>query len=81
MKVLHATKVQGIGGAEQHLLALLPALRERGVDARFLSLDAEGDAERFHRALDERSIPWQSIRCGHDVSPRLAGSFAARAAS
>ncbi|MDX6414914.1 MAG: hypothetical protein QOH23_2324, partial [Gaiellaceae bacterium] len=32
MKVLHMTKVQGIGGAEQHLLTLLPALRARGVD-------------------------------------------------
>lgn len=71
MKVLHTTKVQGIGGAEQHLLALLPALRERGIDARFLSLDAGGDAARFHRALDERDIPWESVRCGHDASPKL----------
>ncbi len=75
MKVLHATKVQGIGGAEQHLLALLPALRERGVDARFLSLDAGGDAERFHRALDERAVPWHRVPCGRDVSARLAASL------
>jgi glycosyltransferase involved in cell wall biosynthesis len=74
MKVLHMTKVQGIGGAEQHLLALLPALRERGVDARFLSLDAGEDAERFHRALDERDIPWRGVRAGLDVSPRLAAN-------
>jgi glycosyltransferase involved in cell wall biosynthesis len=74
MKVLHVTKVQGIGGAEQHLLALLPALRERGVDARFLSLDAGGDAERFHRALDDRNVPWRRIQSGLDVSPRLAAS-------
>ena len=74
MKVVHLTKVQGIGGAEQHLLQLLPALRERGVDARFLSLDAGEDADRFHRALDERSIPWQCVPCGFDVSPRLAAA-------
>jgi glycosyltransferase involved in cell wall biosynthesis len=72
VKVLHATKVRGIGGAEQHLLALLPALRERGVDARFLSLDAGDDAERFHGALDDRDIPWRRVRCGLDASPRLA---------
>jgi glycosyltransferase involved in cell wall biosynthesis len=72
MKVLHATKVRGIGGAEQHLLALLPALRQRGVDARFLSLDAGGDAERFHRALEARDIPYTRVPCGTDVSPRLA---------
>jgi glycosyltransferase involved in cell wall biosynthesis len=72
VKVLHATKVQGIGGAEQHLLALLPALRERGIDARFLSLDAGADAERFHRALDDRDVPWRRVHSGLDVSPRLA---------
>jgi glycosyltransferase involved in cell wall biosynthesis len=66
-------KVQGVGGCEQHLLTLLPALRERGVDARFLSLDAGGDAARFHRALDERRIPWQRVPCRFDVSPLLAG--------
>ncbi|MBA3842317.1 MAG: glycosyltransferase [Actinobacteria bacterium] len=75
MKVLHATKVQGIGGAEQHLLVLLPALRERGIDARFLSLDAGGDAERFHRALDARNIPWRRLTCGHDASPLLTAAI------
>ena len=74
MKVVHLIKVQGIGGAEQHLLALLPAQRDRGVDARVLSLDAGVDAERFHRALDDRSVPWRSVRCRSDVSPRLAAS-------
>jgi glycosyltransferase involved in cell wall biosynthesis len=70
--VLHATKVQGIGGAEQHLLALLPALRERGVDARFLSLDGGLDAERFHRALEDRDVPFRRVPIGPDLSPRLA---------
>jgi glycosyltransferase involved in cell wall biosynthesis len=72
VKVLHATKVQGIGGAEQHLLALLPALREAGIDARFLSLDAGLDAERFHVALAERDVPFTRVHCGFDASPRLA---------
>lgn len=72
MKVLHTTKVRGIGGTEQHLLALLPALRARGVDAQFLSLDAGDDSERFHRALRERDVPFTTVRCGSDVSPALA---------
>lgn len=71
MKVLHLIKVKGIGGAEQHLLALLPSLRQRGVDAQVLSLDAGADAARFHRALDERGVPWQRVATGFDVSPRL----------
>src|SRR4051794_39494627 len=76
MKVLHMTKVMGIGGAEQHLLTLLPALRDRGVDARFLSLDAGADAERFHRALDERGVPYRRVECGRDLSLRLARDVA-----
>ena len=75
MRVLHATKVQGIGGAEQHLLALLPALRERSIDARFLSLDAGDGRRRFHRALDElETSPGGGFACGLDVSPRLAST-------
>ena len=42
MKVLHVHKITGVSGSERHLLALLPALRERGVDARFLGLDVPG---------------------------------------
>ncbi|MFN8530829.1 MAG: glycosyltransferase family 4 protein [Anaerolineae bacterium] len=35
-------KVTGIAGAEQHLLTLLPGLRQRGVDARLLALVEPG---------------------------------------
>ena len=73
MKVLHLHKLTGVSGSEGHLLALLPALRERGVDARFLGLDVPGtDAPRFYEALDELGIPHRSVRCGLDASPRLA---------
>jgi glycosyltransferase involved in cell wall biosynthesis len=76
VKVLHAIKVQGIGGAERHLLALLPALRERGVDARLLSLDAGADSARFHDALDAAGVPWRRVPCGLDASPLLAARVA-----
>lgn len=73
MRVLHVHKLTGVSGSEGHLLALLPALRERGVDARFLGLDVPGtDAPRFHEALDGLGVPHTSVRCGPDVSPRLA---------
>ena len=42
MKVLHIHKITGISGSERHLLTLLPALRARGIDARFLGLDVAG---------------------------------------
>ena len=58
MRVVHLLKVTGVAGAEQHLLRLLPALRERGVDARFVGLDVAGpDAERLYSRLAERGRP------------------------
>jgi glycosyltransferase involved in cell wall biosynthesis len=73
VKVLHVHKLTGVSGSEGHLLALLPALRERGVDARFLGLDVPGsDAKRFYEALDRLAVPHRSVRCGLDVSPRMA---------
>jgi glycosyltransferase involved in cell wall biosynthesis len=77
MKVLHIHKVAGVGGSERHLLALLPALRERGIDARFLGLDVAGsDAPRLYRALDDAGVPYRQTRCTVDVDPRLALSVA-----
>jgi glycosyltransferase involved in cell wall biosynthesis len=73
VKVLHLHKLTGVSGSEGHLLALLPALRERGVDARFLGLDVPGsDAGRFYEHLDRLGVPHRSVRCGFDVSPRMA---------
>ena len=73
MRVLHLHKLTGVSGSEGHLLALLPALRERGIDARFLGLDVPGsDAPRFYEALDELRVPYRRVRCGRDVSPRMA---------
>jgi glycosyltransferase involved in cell wall biosynthesis len=73
VRVLHVHKLTGVSGSEGHLLALLPALRELGVDARFLGLDVPGtDAPQFYAALDELGIPHVSVRCGPDVSARMA---------
>ena len=50
--VLHTQKVAGISGSEAHLLQLLPDLRERGWDVRFLMLheDEPGAWEFARRA-------------------------------
>jgi glycosyltransferase involved in cell wall biosynthesis len=73
VKVLHLHKLTGVSGSEGHLLALLPALRERGVDARFLGLDVAGtDAPLMHARLEELGVPHAGVPCGIDVSPRLA---------
>ena len=66
-------KLTGVGGSERHLLTLLPALRARGVDARFLGLDVPGsDAPRFYAELDHLGVPSAHVRCTADVNPRMA---------
>ena len=64
VKVVHIHKITGISGSERHLLSLLPALRERGVDARFLGLDVpETDAPRFYEELAAVGVPFEQVRC------------------
>jgi glycosyltransferase involved in cell wall biosynthesis len=73
VKVLHLHKLTGVSGSEGHLLTLLPALRAEGIDAHFLGLDVPGsDAPRFYARLDAAGVPHRSIRCGPDLSPRMA---------
>ena len=57
--VLHAQKVAGISGSEAHLLQLLPDLRERGWDVRFLMLheDEPGAWEFAARARGTGRAP------------------------
>jgi len=73
LRVLHVHKLTGVSGSENHLLELLPALRAAAIDARFLGLDVPGsDAPRFYARLDELGVPYTRVRCGLDVSPRMA---------
>jgi glycosyltransferase involved in cell wall biosynthesis len=81
MNVLHLQKVAGISGSEAHLLALLPQLKARGWDVRFLMLhEHEPGAWDFARALRARGIPLDAIPLAADVDPiaflRIAGYLA-----
>jgi glycosyltransferase involved in cell wall biosynthesis len=68
--VLHLQKVAGISGSEAHLLSLLPRLKERGWDVRFLMLhEHEPGAWDFARELTARGIPLDSIPLAADVDP------------
>jgi glycosyltransferase involved in cell wall biosynthesis len=52
MRIAHVHKMRGIGGSERHLLALLPALAERGLDVVFIGLDDPAwDPSDFYGAL------------------------------
>ncbi len=68
--ILHVQKVSGISGSEAHLLSLLPGLRSRGLDVRFLMLhEGEPGAAEFARALRERGVPLEQIRLRADADP------------
>ncbi len=68
--VLHLQKVAGISGSEAHLLSLLPRLKERGWDIRFLMLhEHESGAWDFARELRARGIPLDAIPLAADVDP------------
>ena len=52
MRVVHVHRIGGIGGSERHLLTLLPALAERGLDVRFVGLDnPAGKPDPFYAEL------------------------------
>jgi glycosyltransferase involved in cell wall biosynthesis len=71
MRVAHVHRMRGIGGSERHLLTLLPALAERGVEPVFIGLDdpAWSPAE-FYAAL---RVPSIRIRSPRDLDPLLLG--------
>jgi glycosyltransferase involved in cell wall biosynthesis len=69
MRVMHVHRIRGIGGSERHLLTLLPALAERGVDPIFVGLDDPAwDAADFYGALQ---VPVVRIMSPRDFDPLL----------
>ena len=69
MRIAHVHRIRGIGGSERHLLTLLPALAERGLEPVLVGLDdPDWDAADFYGAL---SVPAVRVRSPHDVDPLL----------
>jgi glycosyltransferase involved in cell wall biosynthesis len=61
--------MRGIGGSERHLLTLLPALADRGVEPVFIGLDDPAwDPSDFYDAL---TVPAVRIPAPRDVDPLL----------
>jgi glycosyltransferase involved in cell wall biosynthesis len=67
--VLHVVKVKGIGGAERHLLTLLPGLRNAGVDVGLVVI-AIDQAGRFIDPMRGSGIPVHVLD-----APRLSVSI------
>jgi glycosyltransferase involved in cell wall biosynthesis len=74
MRVVHVHRMRGIGGSERHLLTLLPALAERGVDPVFVGLDDPAwDPADFYDAL---RVPAVRIVSPRDIDPLLVPRLA-----
>jgi glycosyltransferase involved in cell wall biosynthesis len=70
VKVVHVHRIRGIGGSERHLLTLLPALRQHGVDVSFVGLDDPAAApDPFYAEL---GVPFERLSSPRDLDPALA---------
>jgi len=79
-RVLHVVKVAGISGAENHLLLLLPALRERGWDVAVVMLhEGELGAEDFAARLEADGVPVERVRLSRAFDPRALRRILGRA--
>jgi glycosyltransferase involved in cell wall biosynthesis len=77
LRIVHVAKVAGISGAENHLLLLLPALRERGHDVRFVMLhEEEPGAAELARRLEQAGVPVEQLRMRASVDPLAFGRLA-----
>jgi glycosyltransferase involved in cell wall biosynthesis len=82
-RVLHVIKATRFSGAERHLIILLPALRQRGIDARLLILtEPDKPMDEIAAAAEAAGVPLRrmTIRRGLDLSapPRLAAEIRAQ---
>ena len=77
MRVAHVHRIRGIGGSERHLLTLLPALAELGVEPVLVGLDDPAwDPADFYGAL---TVPAIRIPSPRDLDPLLLARLRALA--
>ena len=70
-RVLQVVKVAGISGAENHLLLLLPDLRERGFEVACVVLhEGEPGAEEFAARLGQAGVEVELLRISRYGGPR-----------
>jgi glycosyltransferase involved in cell wall biosynthesis len=71
MRVAHVHRIRGIGGSERHLLTLLPALAELGVEPLLVGLDDDrgGDPAPFYEQLG--SVETLRLPSRRDLDPLL----------
>jgi glycosyltransferase involved in cell wall biosynthesis len=76
--ILHIQKVTGLAGSENHLLTLLPGLREYGYDPIMLVLTAppEDRADAFVEQMRSQGVQTDLMPMSADVDPLLVARLA-----
>jgi glycosyltransferase involved in cell wall biosynthesis len=75
--VLHVAKASGISCSEQHLLLLLPQLRERGWNVGFVLLhEGEAGARELAARLSSAGVPVDAVRLPFPGDPRALARLA-----
>jgi glycosyltransferase involved in cell wall biosynthesis len=70
LRVLHVQRAKGVSGSERHLLSLLPALADEGVESRMCVLST-GEGQRFVDALSRAGIDVRARNGGGHLNARL----------
>ncbi len=78
-QVIHLSKMTGAAGSEGHLLALLPGLRARGLDARLWILVEPGNpVDEVTTRARSAGVPVERITIRRDLDPLLARDLVRR---
>ncbi|MEW6577858.1 MAG: glycosyltransferase family 4 protein [Chloroflexota bacterium] len=72
MRVIHLSKMTGAAGSEAHLLALLPGLRARGVDARlWVLVEPDNPLDEYIARAEALGVPAERLTIRRDLDPAL----------
>ncbi|MFN8418268.1 MAG: glycosyltransferase [Anaerolineae bacterium] len=78
-RLLHIAKMTGAAGMENHLLLLLPGLRERGLDVRLVVLtEPDKPMTAYLAEMNRRGVPAESMTVARSFDPALIRKLAGK---
>lgn len=78
-RIIHLSKMTGAAGSESHLLALLPGLRQRGLDVRLWMLtEPDNPLQDYVDRAAALGIPVERLVIRRDLDPALVRSLIRR---
>jgi glycosyltransferase involved in cell wall biosynthesis len=76
MTILHIAKMTGVAGTENHLLALLPGLHNKGLDIRLIVLVEPGKPmDAYIAQMNALGVPTEALPIARDFDIGLVGAL------